>query len=119
MASSYSMLMVPLIIIACLGITFSASINTDNLAGNFTIIQNTTFPEPQATWYGETDLFGYFVAFIDFVIQKGGAFFNLVGILIIPVAIFSSVPILLFPYVGLYAMMGVGLYKVILPFVGR
>lgn len=121
-SSAYAMLFVPLIVIGSLALVFSSAYDSSTINTESAIINDSNWPDPNDTKYNTffgNDPIGWFADTTFFALAKVAAMFALIGVMIIPVTILTTVPILTFPYVALYVMMGIGIYKVASPFVGK
>lgn len=117
--SPYAMVMFPIIFFLLLGLIFNAVYTQGAIDNQTAIIQNSTWPVPGETWFGQTDFLGYFVATIGFFLEKVTAMFTLIGIALTPPSEVAAIfPLIIVLYAGLYIMLGVGIYKVIDPFAG-
>lgn len=113
------MVMFPVIFFLLLGFIFGSVYTQEEIDNQTAIIQNSTWPVPGSTWYGQTDFIGYFVDVISSLLDRVVAVFTLLGIVLTPPGEVTAVlPLIIVLYVGLYIMLGIGLYKVIDPFAG-
>lgn len=116
------MVLFPVIFFLLLGLIFNETYSQGAIDNQTDIIQNSTWPDP--TQYNSVveapfKPINYFIDTVSFFFAKVTAIFALIATALTPPPEVTSVfPLIIVLYVGLYIMLGIGVYKVIDPFAG-
>jgi len=117
--NQYSLILFPIFFFLVANFIFAASYTQQDLDDQIDIITDPTWPTPGETWYGQVDFLGYFVDTVASFLERVVAVFTLIFIVLSPPAEIEGSSVfgfILSLYVGLYVMLGIGIYKVVSPF---